>query len=81
MASNSAAVLLLDMLMTPGQYSGRQTYEEVLKIHPGQKAIITSGYAEDEDVRVTLEQGAGGFIAKPYTLEQLGTTIQTVLFH
>ncbi len=81
LANNSAAVLLLDMLMTPGQYSGRQTYEEVLKIHPGQKAIITSGYAENEDVRVTLEQGAGGFIAKPYTLEQLGTTIQTVLFH
>ncbi|MBM9512438.1 hybrid sensor histidine kinase/response regulator [Desulfogranum marinum] len=76
---NSVDVLLLDMLMAPGQYNGRQTYEEVLKMHPGQKAIIASGYAEDEDVRVTLEMGAGGFIAKPYTLEQLGTTLQTVL--
>lgn len=76
---NSVDVLLLDMLMAPGQYNGRRTYEEVLKIHPGQKAIIASGYAEDEDVRVTLEMGAGGFIGKPYTLEQLGMTMQKVL--
>ena len=71
---NAADLLILDMLMAPGP-NGRQTYEEVLKIHPQQKAIIVSGYSESEEVVKTLAMGAGAFVRKPYTIAQLGQAV------
>ena len=40
--TNTVDLLLLDMIMEPG-INGRETYERVIDIHPGQKAIIISG--------------------------------------
>ena len=76
--SHSADILILDMIMDPGQ-NGRVTYEQILKIHPGQRAVIASGFAEDDEVTKTLELGAGAFVAKPYTLERIGTAIYKTL--
>lgn len=63
-------LVILDMLMAPG-WNGRRTYEEILRINPRQKAILVSGYSENEDVRACFALGVGGFLKKPYTLEQL----------
>jgi len=76
--NNSVDILVLDMIMSPG-INGRETYTKILQTHPQQKAIIASGYAEDEDVRATMAMGAGAFIAKPYTLTQLGSAILNTL--
>lgn len=76
--SHNVDLLILDMIMAPGQ-NGRITYEQILRTHPGQKAIIASGFAEDDDVRLTLALGAGAFVAKPYTFEQLGAAIYKIL--
>ncbi|WP_028583947.1 hybrid sensor histidine kinase/response regulator [Desulfogranum mediterraneum] len=77
--SYHADVILLDMLMTPGQYNGRKTFEQILQVKPGQKAIIVSGFAEDHDVRLTRQLGATHFLAKPYTLDQIGTALSETL--
>jgi two-component system cell cycle sensor histidine kinase/response regulator CckA len=74
----SADILLLDMLMPPGQ-NGRITYEQILQFQPQQKAVIASGYAKDDHVRETMEMGAGAFLPKPYTLVKLGAAIYTTL--
>lgn len=71
-------ILLLDMLMDSG-INGRQTYEEIIKINPQQKAIIASGFSESEEVRQAIKLGAAAFIKKPYTFEQLGVAVQTAL--
>ncbi len=71
-------MVLLDMIMDPG-INGRQTYEQVIQIHPGQKVVIASGYSESEDVRKVQQSGARGFLKKPYTLEQLGRMVQEAL--
>ena len=71
-------LMVLDMIMPSGQ-NGRQTFEQILKFHPKQKAIIASGYAEDDDVQATLAMGAMAFVPKPYTLEQIGSTIYKIL--
>jgi DNA-binding NtrC family response regulator len=71
-------LVLLDMLMDPG-INGRQTYEQMIKINPGQKAIIASGFSESDDVKAALALGAGGFIQKPYSIDQLGRAIKEVL--
>jgi PAS domain S-box-containing protein len=78
LATHSADILVIDMIMDPGQ-NGRTTYEHILKIHPQQKALVASGFAEDEDVRATLALGASAFIGKPYTLEKIGAAIYKVL--
>lgn len=71
-------LVILDMVMKPG-LSGRQTYERIIVTHPGQKAIIASGYAEHEEVAKLQTLGAGQYVNKPYTLEQLGTAVRLAL--
>jgi len=71
-------LIVLDMIMPKGM-NGRETYEEIIKIHPRQKAIITSGFAETEDVKTAQELGAGKYIKKPYTIEKMGLTIKEEL--
>ncbi|MFH1982889.1 MAG: PAS domain S-box protein [Pseudomonadota bacterium] len=73
-----ADLLLLDMIMVPN-LSGRETYEKVIKAHPGQKAILASGFAETIDVRAAQKAGAGAFIKKPYTIDKLGITVKLEL--
>jgi len=50
-----------------------------IKLNPDQKAIITSGFSESNDVKATLKLGAGGFIKKPYTMAQLGRAVNEAL--
>lgn len=73
-----ADLLILDMIMEPGM-NGRETYEQILKINPTQKAIIASGFSEDEEVNKTRELGVVHFIKKPYTIDQIGMAIKQAL--
>jgi PAS domain S-box-containing protein len=75
---NTADLMLLDMIMDPG-INGRKTYERIIKRHPGQKAIIVSGFAETDEVRRTQQLGAGKYIKKPFTLEKIGMAIREEL--
>jgi CheY-like chemotaxis protein len=76
--SRQADLLLLDMIMDPG-IDGLETYSRILEIHPRQKAVIISGYTETDQVRKVQALGAGGFIRKPYVLENIGMTIRNEL--
>lgn len=71
-------LLVLDMIM-PAGINGRETYERILEIKPGQKAIIASGFSESEDVKAAQRLGAGPYLKKPYTLEKLGRAVQAEL--
>lgn len=73
-----ADLLILDMIM-PGSWSGAETYLQIIEKHPEQRAIIASGFAETDDVRVAQAAGAGLFLRKPYTLEQLAIAIRDEL--
>ncbi|TKB23153.1 response regulator [Desulfopila sp. IMCC35006] len=78
MQNETFDVVLIDMMMEPGM-NGRQTYEKIIKINPGQKALIASGYSENQDVKRALALGAGGFIKKPYSMRELFMAIQSVI--
>jgi PAS domain S-box-containing protein len=71
-------LILIDMLMEPG-INGRQTYEQIRRFRPDQKAVIASGFSESEDIRQTLRLGARGFIKKPYTMDQLAAAVEDAL--
>jgi nitrogen-specific signal transduction histidine kinase len=78
MNENSADLMLIDMIMDPG-INGRQTYERILQVHPGQKAIIVSGFAETDEVKTAKEMGAGRFIGKPFSFEEIGLAVREEL--
>ncbi len=79
LTNRNVDMLVLDMIMSPGQ-NGRVTYEQILQRHPGQKALVASGFAEDDDVRACLDMGAGAYVAKPYTLEKIGMALYKTLY-
>ena len=78
MKENSADLLLLDMIMDPG-IDGLETYKKILKMHPGQKAIIASGYSESERVKKVQEMGASVYLKKPYSLENICVAVRNTL--
>ena len=71
-------LLLLDMLMAPGM-DGLETYQQVLALHPQQKAIIVSGYAETERVQAAMELGVRRYLKKPYTINGLAVAVKEAL--
>ena len=71
-------LLVLDMIMDPG-IDGLETLHRVKQLHPHQKAIITSGYAETERVRIAQQLGAGCYLKKPYTVQNLAAAIKAEL--
>ena len=73
-----ADLVLLDMLMGVG-INGRKTYEQIIRLHPGQKALIVSGFSESDEVQEALRLGVSGYLQKPYGLKNLGKAVAALL--
>ena len=78
MAEQVFHLVVLDMIMDPGM-DGLDTFKKMLEITPGQKAIIASGYSESNRVREMQRLGAGCYVRKPYTLENIGIAVRKEL--
>ena len=75
---NNADLVVLDMIMDPG-IDGLSTYEGILEIKPGQKAVIVSGFSETERVKKAQGLGAGEYVRKPYILKNIALAIRKEL--
>ena len=75
---HSADLIVLDMIMDPG-IDGLETFKQILQIHPDQKAIIASGFSETWRVKKAQRLGAGAYVKKPYTLENIGQAVNAEL--
>ena len=71
-------LLVLDMIMAPG-IGGLETYQRILEIRPGQRAILVSGFSETHRVREAQRLGAGAYVKKPYAMETIGVAIRDEL--
>lgn len=71
-------IVVLDMIMED-DFDGLDTYRKILEIHPGQKAIIVSGFSATERVKEMTRLGAGQYVRKPYTRDSLGRAIRKEL--
>ena len=76
--ANPTDLIVLDMLMPPGM-DGLETYERIISKHPGQRAIIASGFSETNRVKKAQSLGAGSYVKKPYTLEKIGLAVKAEL--
>jgi CheY-like chemotaxis protein len=75
MKDHSADLLILDMIMDPG-IDGLETYRKILELHPGQKAIIASGFSESKRVKQVQKLGSGTYVKKPYLLKKIGIAVR-----
>jgi len=76
--SRKVDLLVLDMIMDPG-LDGLDTYRKIIEIHPGQKAIIASGFSETDRAKELQNLGAGAYIKKPFLLEKIGLAVKEEL--
>jgi signal transduction histidine kinase/ActR/RegA family two-component response regulator len=72
---DTADLVVLNMQMEPGM-DGLETYQRILELCPGQKALIVSGFSETKRVKEAQRIGAGGFIKKPYLMEELALVVK-----
>jgi CheY-like chemotaxis protein len=74
---HSIDLVILDMIM-PGM-GGRETMEKLKQINPGVRAILSTGYSEDDRARDLMALGVKVFLQKPYRTEELSTAVRKVL--
>ncbi|MDJ0886504.1 MAG: response regulator [Desulfobacterales bacterium] len=75
LSTNKVDLVVLDMIMPPG-IDGLETYRRIVTHHPGQKAVVASGFSENERVSALQELGAGEYLRKPYSLEKIGLAVR-----
>lgn len=70
-------LVLLDLVMPA--MGGREAFVAMRRINPGVRALISSGYGLESDVRAILQEGVLGFMAKPYRAEELAAKVAEAL--
>jgi PAS domain S-box-containing protein len=71
------SLVILDVVMP--RMDGKQCFEELLRINPTVKVIISTGLAQNGLVRDIVELGAKGSVNKPYGMRQLLQMVREVL--
>jgi two-component system cell cycle sensor histidine kinase/response regulator CckA len=70
--------LILDLTIRAGM-GGKETIQHLLIIDPKVKAIVSSGYSDDDVLSNHRNYGFMGVLKKPYSLDQLQKTCNLVL--
>jgi len=71
-------VAILDLTIAGGM-GGEIAIQKLLKIDPGVKAIVSSGYIDDPVIAKYKDHGFSGVVAKPYTIAELRKAVQDVM--
>ncbi len=71
------SLVLLDYKMP--KLDGIETFVELKKLNPDAKAILSSGYGEEDAIKSHGPRGWSGFIQKPYDLEEMVAKVQSLL--
>ena len=71
-------IVILDLTIRGGM-GGVETIQNLLKINPNVKAIVSSGYSDDMAAVNYLSQGFKASLKKPYDVEALEDVIKSML--
>ncbi len=71
--------LLIMDLTVPGAMGGRETMELLLRIDPGARAIVSSGYSNDPVLADYRKYGFSGVVKKPYSVAELSRIVYEVI--
>jgi CheY-like chemotaxis protein len=70
--------VILDLTIRGGM-GGEETIRELLKIDPGVKGIVSSGYSDSPVLSRPREHGFIGRVGKPYRKKELSHILQTII--
>ncbi len=76
--THAVDLLVLDMIMDPGM-DGLETFQKILEFNPEQRAIIVSGFSETDRVKAFQALRSGGYLKKPFLMENLGLAVKKEL--
>ncbi|MCC5024578.1 MAG: hypothetical protein J6386_18080 [Candidatus Synoicihabitans palmerolidicus] len=58
---------------------GEETFNKLREIDPDVRAVVSSGYDNDELARDFLDAGFCGYLTTPYRINELGNMLKAVL--
>jgi PAS domain S-box-containing protein len=70
-------IVILDMIMP--EMNGKECFEEIKKISPDAKVVLSSGFSRDEDINELKKQGLSGFLRKPFHSAELSRILKDIL--
>ena len=70
-------VVILDLVMPV--MGGKECLNELLKIDPAAKVLISTGASDDEGAKDGVASRAKGFVDKPYCMKRLTQAVHDVL--
>ena len=71
-------LVVLDMTL-PGELDGAATLQEMKKIDPEIKAVVSSGYSADDIISNAHKYGFDAAVPKPYSISVLRETVDKLL--
>jgi DNA-binding NtrC family response regulator len=77
-ASRPSEISLVLLDLTMPVMNGEETFQQMQKIRPDVKAVLSSGYDETDALRRFHGRGLAGFLQKPYTASKLAETVKRV---
>jgi len=66
-------------LTVPGGLGGLETLQQLRRIDPAVRALVSSGYSRDPVMARYAEHGFCGVVSKPYRIEELGAALDEAL--
>jgi two-component system, cell cycle sensor histidine kinase and response regulator CckA len=69
-------LVLLDMVMP--EMGGGEVFDELKKINPDVKVLLSSGYSINGQASKILNRGCVGFIQKPFTIRDIAVQIRKI---
>ena len=73
---DSIDIIILDIVMP--DLSGAEVVDAIKAIDPNSKIVLASGYGKDRKINAIM-QNCHGFIQKPFSLQQLSASIQSII--
>lgn len=70
-------LVILDMIMP--EMGGRECFMAMRAIHPGVRAVLSTGYGRDGAAQEIINTGMIGFAQKPYRIDQLSQVVHRAL--
>jgi two-component system, cell cycle sensor histidine kinase and response regulator CckA len=70
--------VIMDLTVVGGM-GGEECFEELRKLDPDVRAIVASGYDNDDMARQFIDRGWCNYLTKPYRVTELGKKLKDVL--
>jgi CheY-like chemotaxis protein len=70
-------LVVLDLVLP--DMSGGDVFDRIKSVKADARVLLSSGYTAEGEAAAVLQRGCDGFIQKPFSMENLSTTVRNLL--